>query len=400
MLNLLKNKHILLGITGSIAAYRMPDLIRQLQAKGAKVKVIMTKGAQAFITPLTFSALTGHPVYTDVFHFYSEHPIIHLDLARWADIFVIAPASADVIAKLAQGMANDLLTSTALGCSRPILVCPSMNPNMYFKPAVQANLRRLTQNGFYVMQPAKGKLACGTEGQGRLPAIEDIIARIEMFFFPQDLRRYKILVTAGPTQEAIDPVRFITNRSSGKMGFAIAKLAAARGAEVILVSGPTQLRPPYGVNFISITTTQEMKEAVFECYPEVDAVIMAAAVADFRPRYTPQKIKKADGLALYLEKTEDILSLLGQYKRHQLLVGFAAETGDPLAEAKRKLEQKRLDLIIANDVTQPGAGFGTETNQVTLIYRNGVRECWPLMYKEEVAMRLLDRIKGLLCRMC
>ena len=400
MLNLLKDKHILLGVTGSIAAYRVPDLIRQLQAKGAKIKVIMSKGAQAFITPLTFSALTGHSVYTDVFHFYREHPIIHLDLARWADIFVIAPASADVIAKLAQGIADDLLTSTALGCSKPILVCPSMNPNMYFNPVVQANLRRLTQNGFYVMQPVTGKLVCGAKGQGRLPAIEDIIARIEMFFFPQDLRSYKILVTAGPTQEAIDPVRFISNRSSGKMGFAIAKVAAARGAEVILISGPTQLRPPYGVNFVYVTTTKEMKEAVFKYYPEVDAVVMAAAVADFRPKYTPQKIKKADNLTLYLEKTEDILSLLGQDKRHQVLVGFAAETGDPLPEGERKLRQKHLDLVVANDVTQPEAGFGTETNQVILIYHNGVRERWPLMSKEEVAMRLLDRIKGFLCRIC
>ncbi len=399
-MQVLKNKHILVGVTGSIAAYRIPDLIRSLQNKGAQVKAIMTKGAQAFITPLTLSALTRNQVYTDIFEFHSEYPIIHLNLTDWADLFVIAPASADIIAKLAQGMADDLLTSAALGCPRPILVCPAMNTRMYLNPAVQRNLNILEKLGFHLMKPATGNLACGVQGQGRLPDIEDITTWIESFFFPKDLKGYKVLVTAGPTQEFLDPVRFISNRSSGKMGFAIAKIAAARGAKTILISGPTSLRPSYGVEFIPVVSCAEMKEAVLSLYEDVDVVIMAAAVADFRPCYVSQKIKKTERLNLELEKTEDILFVLGQRKRHQLLIGFAAETKDLLKEAQRKLQQKNLDLIVANDVIQPGAGFESETNKVSLIYRSGARENWPLMSKEAVAMRLIDRIKRILCRIC
>jgi len=397
-MDILKHKHILIGITGSIAAYRIPDLIRLLQNQGAEVKVIMTKGAQAFITPLTFAALTRNQVYTDIFAFYPEHPVIHLDLSAWADAFVIAPASANTLAKLAQGIADDLLTSTVLGCKKPVLICPAMNPNMYFNAAVQANITRLHEFGVKVITPTQGKLACGAEGAGRLPDVQDILEKIETLFLSQDLAGYKILVTAGPTQEPIDPVRFITNRSSGKMGFAIACAAWQRGAEVTLISGPTHLKPPYGVNFIPVSTAEEMKNAILKSFLQMDAIIMAAAVADFKPVYTPHKIKKSEQFTLSLEKTDDILSLLGQQKRHQLLIGFAAETQDLIKEAYKKLCQKNLDLIVANNVMQPGAGFEVSTNQVTIIYKNGVYEQWPLMTKKAVAMRLLDRVKELLSK--
>lgn len=398
-MSILKHKHILIGITGSIAAYRIPDLIRLLQSQGAEVRVMMTKGAQTFITPLTFAALTRHQVYTDIFGFYPEHPVIHLDLGRWADIFVIAPASANTLAKLAQGIADDLLTSTVLGCKKPVLICPAMNTNMYFNAAVQTNIARLRELGMKVMTPAQGKLACGVEGAGRLPDVQDILEKIEAILLPQDLARYKILVTAGPTQEPIDPVRFISNRSSGKMGFAIACAACQRGAEVTLISGPTHLKPPYGVNFIPIITAEEMKNAILNAFPQMDAIIMAAAVADFKPVYAPHKIKKSEQITLSLQKTDDILSLLGQQKQHQLLVGFAAETQNLIKEAYKKLRQKNLDMIVANNVVQPGAGFEVSTNQVTIIYRNAAYEQWPLMTKKAVAMRLLDRVKELLrCR--
>ncbi|MDL1970803.1 MAG: bifunctional phosphopantothenoylcysteine decarboxylase/phosphopantothenate--cysteine ligase CoaBC [Candidatus Desulfofervidaceae bacterium] len=398
---MLKDKHILIGITGSIAAYRIPDLIRLLQGQGAEVKVILTKGAQAFITPLTFAALTRNQVYTDIFEFYPEHPVIHLDLGAWADAFVIAPASANILAKLAQGIADDLLTSTVLGCKKPVLICPAMNTNMYFNAAVQANIARLREFGMDVMTPAQGKLACGVEGAGRLPDVQGILEKIEAILLPQDLAGYKMLVTAGPTQEPIDPVRFISNRSSGKMGLAIACAACQRGAEVTLISGPTHLKPPYGVNFIPVTTAEEMKNAILKSFPQMDAVIMAAAVADFKPAYVPHKIKKSEQITLSMQKTDDILSLLGQQKQHQLLVGFAAETQNLIKEACKKIRQKNLDMIVANNVMQPGAGFEVSTNQVTIIYRNGVREQWPLMTKKAVAMRLLDRVKELLsrCRM-
>ena len=391
-MNSLQGKQILLGVTGSIAVYRSLDLIRLLQAKGAEVKVIMTKGAQAFITPLTFSAISRNKVYTDIFQTYPEHPIIHLDLARWADALVISPASADILAKLAQGIADDLLTSTFLGCSRPVLIAPSMNPQMYAHPTVQANIAQLKKYGFHILASTQGKTACGDVGQGRLPPVENIVEAIESLFSKKDLTGYKVLITAGPTQEAIDPIRFLTNRSSGRMGFALAKTAYQRGAMVTLISGPTSQKPPYGVNFLSVTTTQDMLEAVLRHFPSVDVVVMAAAVMDFKPLYYPHKIKKREKLSLSLEKTPDILAILGKEKKHQYLVGFAAETQNLLAEALKKLKSKNLDLIVANDVS----GFEATTNKIVLIYKNGAYEKWPLMSKEDVAWRLWDRIKTFL----
>ena len=391
-MNLLQGKHILLGVTGSIAVYRSLDLIRLLQAKGAEVKVIMTKGAQAFITPLTFSAISRNKVYTDIFQTYPEYPIIHLDLAKWADALVIAPASADILAKLAQGIADDLLTSIFLGCSKPVLIAPSMNPQMYAHPTVQTNISKLKNQGYQVLTPSEGKTACGTSGQGRLPLVEDIVEVIEALFSKKDLTGYKVLITAGPTQEAIDPIRFFTNHSSGRMGFTLAKIAYQRGAKVILISGPTSLKPPYGVNFLSIITTEEMKQAVLKHFSSMDVVVMAAAVTDFKPVYHPHKIKKREKLSLSLEKTPDILAILGKEKKHQYLIGFAAETKDLLAEAMKKLKAKNLDMIVANDVS----GFEATTNKIVLIYKNGSYEKWPLMSKEEVAWRLWDRIRTFL----
>ena len=395
-MNHLQGKQILLGVTGSIAVYRSLDLIRLLQAKGAEVKVIMTKGAQAFITPLTFSAISRNKVYTDIFQTYPEYPIVHLDLAKWADALVIAPASADILAKLAQGIADDLLTSTFLGCSKPVLIAPSMNPQMYAHPAVQANIARLKSYGFHILASTQGKTACGDVGQGRLPPVENMVEAIEFLFSKKDLTAYKVLITAGPTQEAIDPIRFITNRSSSRMGFALAKTAYQRGAKVTLISGPTSLKPPYGVNFLSVTTTQDMLEAVLRHFPFVDVVVMAAAVMDFKPLYHPHKIKKREKLSLSLEKTPDILAILGKEKKHQYLIGFAAETKDLLAEAMKKLNAKNLDMIVANEISQSNTGFKATTNKVSVIYKNGAYEQWPLMSKEDVAWRLWDRIKTFL----
>ncbi len=395
-MQILLNKRILLGVTGSISAYKMFDLVRRLKTEGAETRVILTKGAQTFVTPLPFEVFTKHHVYTDIFRFSPDYPIIHIDLAKWADILVISPATAHVLAKLSQGIADDLLTNIVLVFDKPILLCPSMSESMYEKKIVQENIKRLKQQGFYVMAPTTGRLASYMVGTGRLPEVDDIIEMIRSFFMPKGLSGYKILVTAGPTKEPIDPIRFLSNYSSGRMGFALAKIAQFCGAEVTLISGPTNLRPPYGVDFISVETAKEMKETVMDQFEKVDAVIMAAAVADFMPVYSEKKIKKQKGLTLHLEEAPDILRELGKMKKRQILVGFSAETGNVFLEATRKLKEKCLDLIVANDVTLPGVGFSVPTNKVTLINKNGVREEWALMSKEKVAMRLCDRIGELL----
>ena len=395
-MHILQNKHILLGISGSISAYKMFDLVRRLKIEGAEIRVILTRGARAFVAPLPFEVFTGHRVYTDIFEFSSDYPTLHIDLANWADTLVISPATAHILAKLSQGLADDLLTSIALTLDKPILLCPSMNEKMYKKNIVQENIKRLKQLGFYLVEPVVGRLASYKVGTGRLPEIDDIIEVIKSIFMPKDLRGYKILVSAGPTREPIDPIRFLSNYSSGRMGFSLAKIAWLRGAEVTLVSGPTALKPPYGVHFISIETAEEMKEAIINQFSRVDAVIMAAAVTDFRPVYSEKKIKRQKGVVLNLEENPDILKELGKKKKGQVLIGFSAETGDVFLEASRKLKEKSLDLIVANDVTLPGAGFCVPTNRVTVISKDGVYEQWPVMSKEEVAMRLFDRIRELL----
>jgi phosphopantothenoylcysteine decarboxylase/phosphopantothenate--cysteine ligase len=395
-MNLLKGKNILLGVTGSIALYRSLDLIRILQKKEVNIKVIMTKGAQAFINPLTFSSLSRNEVYTDFFKIYPKYPIIHLDLAKWCDTLLIVPATANILAKLAQGVADDLLTCTVLACSKPILIAPAMNPHMYAHKAIQNNINQLKTYGYQFLAPIEGKTACGEEGQGRLLSPENIAQAVEAVFSKKDLKDTKVLVTVGPTHEPIDPVRFISNRSSGQMGFAVAKIAFQRGAEVILVSGPTCLKPPYGVNFLGIKTAEEMKNAVLAHFSSIDVVVMAAAISDFKPSYSAYKIKKQKTINLTLKNTPDILTLLGQQKTHQILVGFAAETNELITQAIKKLKAKNLDIIVANDVSKVGAGFEVATNQVSVIYKNGSQEEWPLMPKEEVAFRLWDRIRALL----
>lgn len=396
MVHILSKRRILLGITGSISAYKMFDLVRRLKIEGAEIKVILTKGAQAFVAPLPFEVFTRHGVYTDIFKFSPNYPIIHVDLAKWAEIFVISPATAHVLAKLSQGIADDLLTNVVLAFDKPILLCPSMNDKMYKKDVVQENIKRLKQLGLYVMSPTVGRLASYTVGTGCLPEVDDIIEVIKSLFMPRDLSGYRMLVTAGPTREPIDPIRFLSNYSSGRMGFSLARIAKFRGAEVTLISGPTYLKPPYGVSFIKVETAEEMRKAVVSQFEKADAVVMASAVADFRPAYSEKKIKKQKGLILHLEENPDILKELGKMKKGQILVGFSAETGNLFLEARRKLNEKCLDLIVANDITLPGAGFSVPTNKVSLIDKNGVREEWALMSKEKVAMKLCDRIRELL----
>ncbi|WP_211229908.1 bifunctional phosphopantothenoylcysteine decarboxylase/phosphopantothenate--cysteine ligase CoaBC [Desulfovirgula thermocuniculi] len=390
-------KRIILGVTGGIAAYKACELASALSRRGALVDVVMTRAAQEFVRPLTFAALTGRPVHTSLFHTPGGDFVPHIRLASEADLAVIAPATANFLAKLAWGLADDLLSTLLLALRCPVLLCPAMNTAMLMHPAVRANLQRLREMGYHIMEPAAGHLACGAQGPGRLPEPEEILERIADLLAPQkDYRGVKVLVTAGGTREPLDPVRFISNRSSGKMGYALARAAARRGAAVTLVSAPTALKPPKGVEFVSVETAREMYREVVSRFPLQDVVIKAAAVADYRPRVVAaQKIKKKEGtLILELEKNPDILFELGRQKLpHQVLVGFAAETADLEANAREKLEKKNLDLLVANDVTRPGAGFGWDTNEVKIFYPDGRVQPLPLMPKEELAHRLLDIVR-------
>ena len=391
-------KNILLGVTGGIAVYKAADLASKLRQAGFKVQVVMTRSAAQFVAPLTFRELTGQPVHLDMFAEPKNWQVEHISLARWADLFVVAPATANIIAKLANGIADDLLTTTALATTAQLLIAPAMNSQMYLHPATQANLEVLRSRGVQFVGPASGFLACGEEGVGRLAPVEEILAKIEELLAPKELSGKRVLVTAGPTREAIDPFRFLSNYSSGKMGYAIAQTAAHLGAEVVLISGPTNLPCPQGVQRISVESAAEMYQAVLHHFPNVDDVVKAAAVSDWQSAaYSPQKLKKGEQkeLVLKLVPTPDILLELGKRKGKQLIVGFAAETGNLEEYAKEKLLAKGADLIVANPIGRPDAGFGSETNQVTVITRQGT-DSWPLLSKEEVARRLWKKIASLL----
>lgn len=394
----LKDKTIVLGITGSIAAYKAAEIASQLTQAGAKVNVIMTKAAAEFITPLTFRSLTGTPVVTEMFDLTSDISVEHVALAEAADVVLIAPATANIIAKIAAGIADDMLCCTVLATKAPVIVAPAMNVNMYENPITQENLTKLRARGFTIVGPTHGWLACGETGMGRLADIEEIIGTIQQVLGKKgDLASEKIVVTAGGTQEPLDPVRHISNRSSGKMGYALAEAARNRGAQVTLITAPTALPKPFGVEVINVRTAQEMYEAVKEAVTQADALIMAAAVADYRPtKISQSKIKKAaPSLTVELERTPDIL---GTVKGNFVRVGFAAESENLIENAKQKLRDKQLDLIVANDITAPDSAFGADTDRVVIIDRDDKIEELPLLLKTEVADRVLNRVAKLLSK--
>ena len=397
----LKGKTVLLGVSGSIAAYKAANLARMLKKAGADVVVLMTQNATNFINPITFESLTGNKCLIDTFDRNFQYSVEHVALAKRADLFLLAPASANVIGKIANGIADDMLTTTIMACTCPKMISPAMNHNMYHNPIVQDNLKKLEGYGYTIITPATGMLANGDLGDGRMPE-ESLLFdyAVREIACEKDLKGVRVLVTAGPTREALDPVRYLTNHSTGKMGYAIAKAAVCRGAEVTLVSGPTGLSCPLGVKRIDITSARDMYEAVTGAFAETDIVIKAAAVADYRPAVVAtEKVKKKDGdLSIPLERTDDILAELGRRKAPgQVLCGFSMETENMLANSRAKLEKKNLDMIVANNLKVAGAGFGTDTNIVTLITPEGNEEL-PILSKEDVAMVLLDRLKEKLSR--
>lgn len=394
---LLKGKHIVLGVTGSIAAYKIASLASMLMKKQADVTVIMTKNATNFINPITFESLTGNRCLVDTFDRNFEFQVEHVSLAKQTDVFLVAPASANVIAKAAHGIADDMLTTTLLACQCPKIFAPAMNTRMYENPIVQDNISILKDYGMEVVTPASGYLACGDTGEGKMPEPEALFEAVLRALTPKDFAGKKVLVTAGPTQEKLDPVRYISNHSTGKMGYAIAAAAVRRGADVTLVSGQVGLTPPAGVRVVPVVSAADMAQAVKEAASEQDIIIKAAAVADYRPRVTAdEKLKKQDDdLSVELERTEDILAWLGAHRREgQILCGFSMETEHLLENSRAKLEKKKIDMMVANNLRQEGAGFGTDTNVVTLLTKEGTEEL-PLLSKEEVADRLLDRLLAL-----
>ena len=397
---MLNGKKIALGVTGGIAVYKAVDLVSRLRKQGAEVRVIMTEHAQQFVTPLTFKEISGNKVAVSMWDSNQEFNVEHIALANWADAFVVAPATANILAKMANGIADDLLSTTLLAAQAPIIVCPAMNTGMYQNSITQENIEKLQKHGVTVMPPAVGYLACGVTGPGRLPEPQQIVEFIDAFFAKKDgdMVGMKVLVTAAGTREPIDPVRFVGNRSSGKMGYAIAQAAAQRGAEVLLVTGPSALEIPPNVNGVKVETTNEMLDACMAAYGDMDVVIKAAAVADYRPRdVADQKIKKKtdDALTVVMDKNPDILKELGARKAHQILVGFAAETQNLLDNAREKIVKKNLDMIVANDVTAAGAGFNSDTNIVKFLFPNGEVRSLEQMAKTQVANILLDTVMEL-----
>ena len=393
----LKDRRTLLGVTGGIAVYKAVELTRLLALEGARVRVIMTRSAMEFVQPLSFQVLSGQPVCTNLFDLEAESRIGHIQVATEAELVVIAPATANVIGKIANGIADDYLTTAVMACTAPKIVCPAMNVNMFQNPAVQENLLKLRSWGYRQVGPDAGDLACGVQGLGRLAALPEIMEAIRELLTPQTLAGRRVLVTAGPTWEAMDPVRHLTNPSTGKMGYALARGAKRRGAEVVLVSGPTFLEAPQGVKVVRVQSARQMYDAVQDVFPTVDAVVMAAAVSDYRPKArAPQKLKKEQAVeSLELERTEDILLRLGELKGRQILVGFAAETEKLVEYGRAKLRQKNLDLIVANDLTAADAGFASDTNQVTILWPDGRAESLPLQDKDRVAGEVWDRVEGL-----
>ncbi|MGG3194193.1 MULTISPECIES: bifunctional phosphopantothenoylcysteine decarboxylase/phosphopantothenate--cysteine ligase CoaBC [Priestia] len=400
---MMKGKRILLCVSGGIAVYKAAALTSKLVQAGAEVKVMMTASAREFVTPLTFQALSRNPVYTDTFDEKDPSVIAHIDLADWPDLILVAPATANMIGKIANGLADDMISTTLLAATAPVWIAPAMNVHMYDHPAVKKNMSTLSSFGYSFVEPGEGYLACGYVGKGRLEEPETIVSLIGSYFSKVSdtqkiLEGINVLVTAGPTVERIDPVRFFTNRSTGKMGYALAEQAAKLGASVTLVTGPTNLEYPKGVQVVQIESAQEMLEAVMQRYHEADVVIKSAAVADYRPKHVfDQKMKKQPGEAvLELERTTDILRTLGERKEHQLLVGFAAETEQVDEYAQKKLASKNLDMIVANNVTTEGAGFGTDTNIVTLYKRSGESKELPILSKHDVAIEVLKEVKEML----
>ncbi|HOW57978.1 MAG TPA: bifunctional phosphopantothenoylcysteine decarboxylase/phosphopantothenate--cysteine ligase CoaBC [Smithellaceae bacterium] len=395
---MLANKKIVLGITGGIAAYKAAELTRRLVKAGAHVKIIMTKSALEFITPLTMQTLSQNRVYTDMFASDDEYDMAHIALAEFADAFVVAPATANIIGKIASGIGDDLLSTTIMAENKPTLICPAMNDKMLANPIVQDNIRRLKKNGYAVMDSAVGELACKTEGKGRLPEIDAILAEIENIMTPQDLAGVRILITAGPTEEPLDPVRFITNLSSGKMGYALASAAQRRGAHVTLVSGPTSLPLPPVEKIVTVRTAKEMHKAVLQHYKSARVIIKAAAVADYRPKIVANEKIKKEGKTLFieLERNPDIIAEIGKKKGNRILVGFAMETQNLLTNARGKLVKKNMDMIVANNLRQEGAGFRTDTNIITVIDRAGKTESLEKMTKIDAAGAILNRIKKLI----
>jgi phosphopantothenoylcysteine decarboxylase/phosphopantothenate--cysteine ligase len=391
---MLKNRQVILGVSGGIAAYKAVELLRLLTKAGADVHVIMTRSAQEFISPLTFQTLSANPVHTELFNLIAEREISHIALADRADLCIIAPATANVVGKIAAGIADDMLTTTVMATKAPVLIAPAMNVNMFTNPIYRDNEEKLRRYGYLFAPPETGMLACGWEGEGKLASPDSIFEAAVTALSPKDLTGQTIMVTAGPTREEIDPVRFISNHSSGKMGYALARNAQQRGARVILVSGPVSLPAPFGVERVCVTSAHEMQAVVMERIGQCTAIIKAAAVADYRPRErSGEKLKKKDeDLSLELVKTPDILAGLGALKKRPLLVGFAAETGNLDVFAASKLKEKNADIIVANDVSQPDAGFNVDTNRARLLFRDGRNLEYPLMGKDALAAVILDHV--------
>jgi phosphopantothenoylcysteine decarboxylase/phosphopantothenate--cysteine ligase len=395
---MLKGKKIVLGTTGGISAYKAAELARALVKEGARVKVVMTKNATEFISPLTLQTLSNNIVYTDMYLLPEKFDMAHIELAEFADAFVIAPATGNIIGKIASGIADDLLSTTIMASKKPTLICPAMNDKMLANPIVQENISKLKKYKYVIMDSGVGELACKTSGAGRLQEIPEIVEEIERLFTAQNLVGEKILITAGPTEEPLDPVRFITNLSSGKMGYALARVARRHGAQVTLITGPTNLPLPLVENIIKVRTAQEMHKAVMDNYKKATVVIKAAAVADYRPKLIAHdKIKKDDKpRTIELVRNPDIIDEIGKIKKNTVLVGFAMETKDLLASAREKLKKKNMDLIVANSLLDEGAGFQADTNKITILDREGDTQSLPVMTKIEAAEKILERVAGLL----